>query len=95
MSRHEGPSSYPFEAPRGPIVAITDEYAMSGGDIVIQALKSYGIATIVGTRTWGGVIGCYFNELVDGTLVTQPASACGLPTSAGRWRTTERIRTSR
>jgi tricorn protease len=78
LSRHEEPSSYPFEAPRGPIVAITDEYAMSGGDIVIQALKSYGIATVVGTRTWGGVIGCYFNELADGTLVTQPASALWL-----------------
>jgi tricorn protease len=74
-SRHEEPSSYPFEAPRGPIVAITDEYAMSGGDIVVQALKSCGIATVVGTRTWGGVIGCYFNDLVDGTWVTQPASA--------------------
>jgi tricorn protease len=74
-SRHEEPLSYPFEAPRGPIVAITDEYAMSGGDIVVQALKSYRIATVVGTRTWGGVIGCYFNELVDGTYVTQPASA--------------------
>jgi tricorn protease len=45
---------------------------------VIQALKSYGI-TVVGTRTWGGVIGCYFNDLVDGTLVTQPASALWLP----------------
>ena len=76
VSRHEEePQGYPFEAPRGPIVTITDEYAMSGGDIVIQALKSYGIATVVGTRTWGGVIGCYFNGLVDGTLVTQPASA--------------------
>jgi tricorn protease len=76
VSRHEEePLSYPFEAPRGPIVAIADEYAMSGGDVVIQALKSHGIATVVGTRTWGGVIGCYFNQLVDGTLVTQPASA--------------------
>jgi tricorn protease len=75
VSRNEEPSTYPFVAPRGPIVAITDEYAMSGGDIVIQALKFYGIATVVGTRTWGGVIGCYFNELVDGTLVTQPTSA--------------------
>ncbi|HTA07296.1 MAG TPA: PDZ domain-containing protein, partial [Streptosporangiaceae bacterium] len=73
--RNEEPSSYPFEAPRGPIVAITDEYASSGGDIVVQALKSYGIATVVGTRTWGGVIGCYFNDLVDGTWVTQPTSA--------------------
>jgi tricorn protease len=79
VSRHEGPSSYPFESPRGPIVALTNEYASSGGDIVIQALKSYGIATVVGTRTWGGVIGCYFNDLVDGTLVTQPASALGFP----------------
>jgi tricorn protease len=78
VSRHEEPSTYPFEALRGPIVAITDEYASSGGDIIIQALKSYGVATVVGTRTWGGVIGCYFNELVDGTLVTQPASALWL-----------------
>jgi len=75
VSRYEEPSSYPAEAPRGPIVAITDEYASSGGDIMIQALKSYRIATVVGTRTWGGVISCYFNELVDGTLVTQPTSA--------------------
>ena len=75
LSRYEEPSSYPAEAPRGPIVAITDEYASSGGDVVIQALKSYGIATVVGTRTWGGVISCYFNELVDGTLVAQPTSA--------------------
>ncbi|HSZ42443.1 MAG TPA: PDZ domain-containing protein [Trebonia sp.] len=75
-SRHEDqPQSYPFEAPRGPVVAITDEYAMSGGDIVIQVLKSCGIATVVGTPTWGGVIGCYFNHLLDGTWVTQPASA--------------------
>ncbi len=75
LSRHEEPEGYPVEAPRGPIVAITDEYASSGGDIVIQALRSYRIATVVGVRTWGGVIACYFNELVDGTLVTQPASA--------------------
>ena len=75
VSRYEEPSGYPAEAPRGPIVAITNEYASSGGDIVIQALKSYRIATVVGTRTWGGVIACYFNELVDGTLVTQPTSA--------------------
>jgi tricorn protease len=75
LSRHEEPEGYPVEAPRGPIVAITDEYASSGGDVVIQALKSCGIATVVGTRTWGGVISCYFNELADGTLVTQPTSA--------------------
>ena len=77
VSRYDEPSSYPAEAPRGPVVAIADEYAGSDGDIVTQALKSYGIATIVGTRTWGGVIGIDMKyELVDGTRVTQPKYAC-------------------
>ena len=76
LSRYEEPSSYPADAPRGPIVAITDEYASSGGDLVIQALKSYGIATVVGTRTWGGVLGVDLKyTLVDGTLVAQPKYA--------------------
>lgn len=76
VSRYEEPSSYPADAPRGPIVAITDEYASSGGDLVIQALKSYGIATVVGTRTWGGVRGVDLKyQLVDGTLVAQPKYA--------------------
>jgi tricorn protease len=78
VSRHEEPSTYPFVTLRGPVVAITDEYASSGGDVMIKALQFYGI-TVVGTRTWGGVIGCYFNGLVDGTLVTQPASALWVP----------------
>ncbi len=42
----EEPFTYPAEAPRGPIVAITDEYVSSGGDLVIQALKFYSIATV-------------------------------------------------
>jgi tricorn protease len=76
MSRYEEPATYPADAPRGPIVAITDGYASSGGDIVIQALKSYRIATVVGTRTWGGVLGVDLKyTLVDGTLVAQPKYA--------------------
>ena len=76
LSRYEEPISYPFEAPRGPVVVITDEYASSGGDIVIQVLKSCGIATVVGTRTWGGVRSIDFKyRLVDGTLTAQPKYA--------------------
>jgi tricorn protease len=75
-SRYNEPMSYPSEAPRGPIVALADEHAGSDGDIVTQALKSYGIAPVVGTRTWGGVIGIDGRyELVDGTGVTQPKFA--------------------
>jgi tricorn protease len=76
VTRYDQPSSYPAEAPRGPVVALADEYAGSDGDIVTQALKSYGIATVVGTRTWGGVIGIDMKyQLVDGTGVTQPKYA--------------------
>jgi tricorn protease len=72
-SRYEQPLSYPADAPRGPIVAMTDGYASSGGDLVVQALKSYGIATVVGTRTWGGTRGVDFKyTLVDGTMAAQP-----------------------
>ncbi|HEU5333052.1 MAG TPA: S41 family peptidase [Actinocrinis sp.] len=75
-ARYNEPTPYPSEAPRGPIVALTDEHAGSDGDIVTQALKSYGIAPVVGTRTWGGVIGIDGRyELVDGTGVTQPKFA--------------------
>ena len=76
LSRYEEPFSYPAQAPRGPVVAITDGYAMSGGDIVIQSLKSYRVATVVGTRTWGGVRGVDLKyTLVDGTMVAQPKYA--------------------
>jgi tricorn protease len=64
--------SYPLDAPRGPVVTLTDEWAGSDGDIVTQAIKTYGIGPVVGARTWGGVLGFdYPRELVDGTLVTQ------------------------
>lgn len=76
FSRHEQPANYPADAPRGPIVAITDGHAISGGDIAIQALKTFGIATVVGTRTWGGTYGVDLRYLlIDGTLAAQPRCA--------------------
>lgn len=70
------PVSYPADAPRGPVVAVTDEHAGSDGDIVCQAIKELGIGSVVGMRSWGGVIG-YDEpyELVDGTTLTQPGFA--------------------
>jgi tricorn protease len=71
-ARGEIPEPYPAYAPRGPLVSVCDEEAGSDGDIINQAFKDYGVP-VVGTRTWGGVIGideCF--TLVDGTWVTQP-----------------------
>ncbi|MFF4796913.1 S41 family peptidase [Streptomyces sp. NPDC001351] len=70
------PESYPRDAPRGPVVAVANEFSGSDGDIVNAAIKALGIGPVVGTRTWGGVIGIDSRyRLVDGTLITQPKYA--------------------
>jgi tricorn protease len=64
---------YPEEAVAGPVVALTNEHAGSDGDIFSHAFKLMGIGPLVGTRTWGGVIGIWpRHTLVDGTQTTQP-----------------------
>jgi tricorn protease len=74
--RHRQPTTYPEDAPRGPVVALADELAGSDGDIVTAAIKRLGIGPVVGVRTWGGVIGIDSRyRLVDGTGVTQPRYA--------------------
>ncbi|MGI9001917.1 MAG: S41 family peptidase [Pseudonocardia sp.] len=75
-ARHRQPTTYPDDAPRGPVVALADEMSGSDGDIVTAAIKRLGIGPVVGVRTWGGVIGIDSRYvLVDGTLVTQPRYA--------------------
>lgn len=70
------PSSYPENAPRGPIVAVVDEHAGSDGDIISAAIKVMGLGKVVGTRTWGGVIGIDgWHRLADGTSITVPRYA--------------------
>jgi tricorn protease len=71
--------SYPQDAPRGPVVALADEFAGSDGDIVTAAIKILRLGPVVGTRTWGGVIGIDDgHELVEGTRFTVPRYAVWL-----------------
>jgi len=75
-SRWFGDQPYPFEAPRGPMVALTNEYAGSDGDIFSHSFKLYKLGPLVGTRTWGGVIGIWpRHQLMDGGSTTQPEFA--------------------
>jgi tricorn protease len=67
------PMPYPEESPAGPLVALTNEYAGSDGDIFSHGFKMLGLGPLIGTRTWGGVIGIWPRHiLVDGTVTTQP-----------------------
>ena len=79
VPRGTHPYSYPQDAPRGPVVAVANEFSGSDGDIVNAAVRALGIGPVVGTRTWGGVIGIDSRyRLVDGTGVTQPKYAMWL-----------------
>jgi len=69
-------TSYPDEAVAGPIVALTNEHAGSDGDIFSHNFKLMKIGPLVGTRTWGGVVGIHpRHALIDGTQTTQPEYA--------------------
>lgn len=77
FARYYGePMTYPQNAVRGPIVMVTNQWAGSDGDIVSAVTQAMGYATIVGERSWGGVVGIDGRfDLVDGTSVTQPRYA--------------------
>jgi len=72
-SRWMQPDSYPSAAPMGPMVALTNEFAGSDGDIFSHGFKLLGLGPLIGKRTWGGVVGIWpRHALVDGTVTTQP-----------------------
>lgn len=68
--------TYPIDAPRGPMAALVDQYSGSDGDIVAAGFRQRGLGPLIGTRTWGGVVGIDMRySLADGTVVTQPRYA--------------------
>jgi tricorn protease len=73
IPRYGAPQPYPPESVSGPMVALTNQFAGSDGDIFSHCFKLYKLGPLVGKRTWGGVIGIDpYHHLVDGTLTTQP-----------------------
>ncbi|CAN5296548.1 S41 family peptidase [soil metagenome] len=63
----------PSASIQGPKVMIIDETAGSGGDMLPWMFRKFGVGTIVGKRTWGGLVGVLgYPELIDGGGVTAP-----------------------
>jgi tricorn protease len=60
----------------GPKVMIVNEFAGSGGDAMPWYFRKAGIGPLIGTRTWGGLVGIYdYPQLIDGGSVTAPRVA--------------------
>jgi tricorn protease len=73
VQRWGEPEPYPRQSPAGPMVALTNEWSGSDGDIFSHTFKLMGLGPLIGKRTWGGVIGISGRaSLVDGGLTTQP-----------------------
>ena len=74
----------PAAAIFGPKVMITNEMAGSGGDLMPWMFRHTHIGTLVGKRTWGGLIGVsQYPTLMDGGAVTAPNF--GFFSPAGVW----------
>ena len=64
----------------GPKVKITKEFSGSGGDAMPWYFRRAGVGKLVGTRTWGGLVGLAgFPDLMDGGGVTAPNAAIWNP----------------
>lgn len=73
LTRWMGTVPYPYDSLAGPIAAITNEYAGSDGDIFSHSFKLMKLGSLIGKRTWGGVIGVSPRySLVDKGYTTQP-----------------------
>jgi tricorn protease len=63
----------PTASIQGPKVMIIDETAGSGGDLLPWMFRKLKLGTIIGKRTWGGLVGILgFPEFIDGGGITAP-----------------------
>ena len=50
-------SHTPSKMMRGPMVLLVDRYSASDGDLFAYSFKKHDLGPVIGTRTWGGVVG--------------------------------------
>ncbi|MFW5877926.1 MAG: S41 family peptidase [bacterium] len=63
----------PSASIQGPKVMLINELAGSGGDMLPWMFRKFDVGTLVGKRTWGGLVGTLgFPVLMDGGYVTAP-----------------------
>ncbi len=67
------PWTTPMAAVWGPKVMIINERAGSGGDLLPYLFRAMDIGTLVGTRTWGGLVGTWDTPpFIDGGRMVAP-----------------------
>ena len=74
----------PAQAISGPKVMIINQMSGSGGDALPWLFRKMKLGPLVGTRTWGGLVGIGgYPRLIDGGMITAPRWA--LYGTSGEW----------
>ncbi|WP_430973734.1 S41 family peptidase [Sunxiuqinia rutila] len=70
------PTPVPSQMVLGPKVLLIDRYSASDGDLFPYAFKHYKLGTVIGTRSWGGVVGISGSlPFIDGGELNKPEFA--------------------
>ena len=78
-------STIPDGAHVGPKVLLINKYSASDGDLFPWGFKANNLGTVIGTRTWGGIVGIGGSlPYLDGTDVRVPGSTSFDP-KTGEW----------
>ncbi len=78
------PWTEPLSGIWGPKVMLINEFAGSGGDMMPYMFRQQQLGPLVGTRTWGGLVGIWdVPSLIDGGYVTVPRG--GFFNLKGEW----------
>ncbi len=80
MSRYETREGEDVTDPAGaifgPKALLTNQSAGSGGDLLPWYFRKAGLGPLIGTRTWGGLVGIGgYPVLLDGGAITAPRTA--------------------
>ncbi len=78
------PMPYPQEAFYGHMACLLNEGSGSDGDIFPYMFRQLGLGPLIGTRTWGGVVGInYHGPMIDGGQIFVPEA--GSVSLEGKW----------
>lgn len=71
--RYSHDQTAPAKVTRAHMVCLTNRQAGSGGDMLPQEFRQRGMGPIIGTRTWGGLVGIsMYLPMIDGGMLTAP-----------------------
>ncbi len=79
------PTQTPSQMMIGPKVLLINKYSASDGDLFPYGFKKHHIGKVIGTRSWGGVVGIRGSlPFVDGTDLRKPEFA-SYSSETGQW----------